>query len=102
MPVPRPSTSLDPIDWTGLRREGHRMLDDMFDHLETLREQPVWRAPSPEKLAAIHEPLPRMPTALREVHAQFARSILPYSSGNAHPGFMGWVQGGGTPVGMLA
>ena len=28
--------------------------------------------------------------------------ILPYSVGNAHPGFMGWVHGGGTPVGMLA
>jgi glutamate/tyrosine decarboxylase-like PLP-dependent enzyme len=30
------------------------------------------------------------------------RDILPYSVGNAHPGFMGWVHGGGTPVGMLA
>jgi aromatic-L-amino-acid decarboxylase len=28
--------------------------------------------------------------------------ILPYSTGNVHPGFMGWVHGGGTPVGMLA
>ncbi|TXT38945.1 MAG: aromatic-L-amino-acid decarboxylase [Comamonadaceae bacterium] len=28
--------------------------------------------------------------------------VLPYSGGNSHPGFMGWVQGGGTPVGMLA
>jgi glutamate/tyrosine decarboxylase-like PLP-dependent enzyme len=30
------------------------------------------------------------------------RDIVPYSTGNAHPGFMGWVHGGGTPVGMLA
>lgn len=30
------------------------------------------------------------------------REILPYSVGNAHPGFLGWVHGGGTPVGMLA
>src|SRR5665647_1428929 len=30
------------------------------------------------------------------------QSILPYAAGNAHPGFMGWVHGGGTPVGMLA
>ncbi|MDF1485239.1 pyridoxal-dependent decarboxylase [Ramlibacter sp. H39-3-26] len=29
-------------------------------------------------------------------------SVLPYAAGNAHPRFMGWVQGGGTPVGMLA
>ncbi len=94
--------SLDPVDWGELRRDGHRMLDDMFDHLQTLREQPVWRAPTPARLGEIREALPRAPTPLADVHAQFLRAVLPYSSGNAHPGFMGWVQGGGTPVGMLA
>jgi len=28
--------------------------------------------------------------------------VLPYAQGNVHPGFMGWVNGGGTPVGMVA
>ena len=28
--------------------------------------------------------------------------IAPYATGNIHPGFMGWVHGGGTAVGMLA
>jgi aromatic-L-amino-acid decarboxylase len=102
MPDPRPSGSLDPADWDELRSDGHRMLDCMFDHIQSLREQPVWQPPPPDQLAAIREPLPRAPTRLRDVHAQFVRSILPYSSGNAHPGFMGWVQGGGTSVGMLA
>src|ERR1022692_4641015 len=102
MPESSFSTSLDPVDWGDLRRDGHRMLDDMFDHMETLREQPVWRAPPPDRLSGICEALPREPMPLADVHAQFMRSILPYSSGNAHPGFMGWVQGGGTPVGMLA
>jgi aromatic-L-amino-acid decarboxylase len=96
------STSLDPFDWEDLRRDGHRMLDDMFDHFENLRGQPVWRAPPAARLADIREPVPRAPSPLRDVHARFMSSILPYSSGNAHPGFMGWVQGGGTPVGMLA
>jgi aromatic-L-amino-acid decarboxylase len=102
MKIGRNTTSLDPIAWDELRDVGHRMLDDMFDHFSTLREQPVWQPPSPAALASIHEPLPRSPTSLGEVHAQFMKSILPFSSGNAHPGFMGWVQGGGTPVGMLA
>ncbi len=102
MPESGFSTSLDPVDWGDLRRDGHRMLDDMFDHMETLRKQPVWRAPPPDRLSGICEALPREPMPLADVHAQFMRSILPYSSGNAHPGFMGWVQGGGTPVGMLA
>ena len=102
MPDPFPCGSLDPHDWNELRRDGHRMLDDMFDHMQSLREQPLWQAPSPDILTAIDERLPRAPTLLRDVHEQFVQSILPYSSGNAHPGFMGWVQGGGTPVGMLA
>jgi aromatic-L-amino-acid/L-tryptophan decarboxylase len=28
--------------------------------------------------------------------------ILPFAAGNVHPGFMGWVHGGGTPVGIVA
>ena len=28
--------------------------------------------------------------------------MLPYTTGNLHPRFMGWVHGGGNPVGMLA
>ena len=28
--------------------------------------------------------------------------MLAYAGGNLHPGFMGWVQGAGTPVGVLA
>jgi aromatic-L-amino-acid decarboxylase len=97
-----PSTSLDPPDWTSLRRDGHRMLEDMFDHLEQLPNQPLWQPPAADALAALREPLPSAPSDLAAVHAQFRDTILPYSSGNAHPGFMGWVQGGGTAVGMLA
>ena len=36
---------------------------------------------------------------LSRIH-RFHRS--PYATGNVHPGFMGWVHGGGTAVGMLA
>ena len=28
--------------------------------------------------------------------------VVPYATGNVHPGFMGWVHGGGSAVGMLA
>ncbi|MEO6340075.1 MAG: pyridoxal-dependent decarboxylase [Caulobacteraceae bacterium] len=95
-------TCLDPQDWTALRTQGHRMLDDMFDHLETLRDRPVWRPQSDAAKARLHTSLPSAGTDLAEVHASFMQDVLPYSSGNSHPGFMGWVQGGGTPVGMLA
>ena len=29
--------TLDPQDWDGMRRLGHRMVDDMFDYLEHVR-----------------------------------------------------------------
>lgn len=94
--------SLDPIDWKELRAQGHRMLDDMFDHQENLRHRPVWQPIPPEKRTPFREALPQEATPLESVHASFMHGILPYSIGNAHPGFMGWVQGGGTAVGMLA
>jgi len=96
------SDTLDPSDWAHLREQGHRMLDDMFDHLQNLRAEPVWRPIPPEVRERIHEPLPRAPTDLAVVHSTFLESVLPFAVGNAHPGFMGWVHGGGTPVGMLA
>lgn len=78
------------------------MLDDMLDYLEHLRERPVWQPIPQEVRASFHENLPQEPSDLAAVHDTFMRDILPYAVGNAHPGFMGWVHGGGTPVGMLA
>jgi len=78
------------------------MLDDMLDYLEHIRERPVWQ-PIPQPVRDLfHETLPAQPTDLATVHASFMHDVLPYAVGNAHPGFMGWVHGGGTPVGMLA
>ena len=42
------------------------------------------------------------PAELSAVHDEFLDNILPYSNGNVHPGFMGWVHGGGNAAGMLA
>ena len=78
------------------------MLSDMFDHLELVRARPVWRAAPASARAAMRAPLPISSTDLADVHAQFVETVLPYDGGNTHPGFLGWVQGGGTPVGMLA
>ena len=94
--------TLDPKDWTALREEGHRMLDQMLDYLEHLRERPVWQPMPAAARARFQCGLPSKPTDLAAVYREFAENILPYSSGNTHPAFMGWVQGGGTAVGMLA
>ena len=99
---PNEGVTLDPDDWDGLRTLGHRMLDDMIDAMAQLRERPVWQ-PVPDAVrASFHEALPRAPSALETVYRDFQTRIQPYSAGNTHPRFMGWVQGGGTAVGMLA
>jgi aromatic-L-amino-acid decarboxylase len=100
--LPLPATTLDPSDWREFRAQAHRMLDDLLTFTEHIRERPVWQ-PIPSSLRrGFREPLPRDPAPLASVHDIFMRDILPFSVGNAHPGFMGWVHGGGTPVGMLA
>ena len=101
-PDPPPDhDDLDPGDWPAERAQAHRMLDDILDHVEHVRERPVWR-PIPEAVKqGLREPCPARPTPLAEVHEQFLRLVLPYGAGNLHPGFMGWVHGGGTVAGML-
>ena len=99
---PDPQGDLDPRDWPSFRAQGHQMLDDMFDYLETIRERPVWQ-PMPDAIRArFHGQLPLAPAELSAVHEEFLQNILPYSNGNVHPGFMGWVHGGGNASGMLA
>lgn len=94
--------TLDPRDWEELRSLGHRMLDDMFDYLSTVREKPAWQ-PLPETVRArFMSPLPAEPQNAAAVYEEFVRDVMPYTNGNRHPRFWGWVQGNGTPVGMLA
>ncbi|WP_428493137.1 pyridoxal phosphate-dependent decarboxylase family protein [Rhodopila sp.] len=98
----RDNESLDPADWSDLRALGHRMMDDMFDHLANLREGPVWRPMPDASRQQLRRALPREPTPAGSVYQQFQRLVQPYATGNLHPRFMGWVHGGGNPVGMLA
>ncbi|ABA04364.1 pyridoxal-dependent decarboxylase [Nitrobacter winogradskyi Nb-255] len=100
--LPEADETLDPEDWDTLRAEGHRMLDDMFDHIAGVRERPVWRPIPAETRARFREDLPRNGVDVAEIYREFAEHIAPYTAGNIHPGFMGWVNGGGTAVGMLA
>jgi aromatic-L-amino-acid/L-tryptophan decarboxylase len=97
-PSPR---GLDPEDWPQARLQAHRMLDDLLDHLETLRSGPVWRPMPAQVRASFDAPLPLDPRPLAEVHQEFLHHVLPYGTGNLHPGFMGWVHGGGNLAGLL-
>ncbi len=100
--LPEADEALDPDDWDMLRAQGHRMLDDMFDHIAGVRERPVWRPIPAATRARFREELPRAGVDVADIYREFAEHIAPYTAGNVHPGFMGWVNGGGTAVGMLA
>jgi aromatic-L-amino-acid decarboxylase len=94
--------SLDPQDWQAMRVLGHRMVDDMLDYLEHIRERPVWQ-PIPEQVRSrFHAPLPLKPEGAEQAYEEFMEYVLPYTLGNNHPRFWGWVMGPGTVLGMFA
>jgi glutamate/tyrosine decarboxylase-like PLP-dependent enzyme len=94
--------TLDPKDWPAFCVQAHRMLDDMLGYIENIRQRPVWQPIPAEVRSQFRSSVPREGEELTQVHAEFMQTILPYTQGNVHPGFMGWVNGGGTPVGMVA
>ena len=101
-PASAASETLDPKNWDDIRALGHRMLDDMIDYAADIRERPVWQPIPDEVRARFHAALPHHSSDLGDVYREFTDFIVPYATGNVHPGFMGWVHGGGTAVGMLA
>jgi glutamate/tyrosine decarboxylase-like PLP-dependent enzyme len=99
---PRFEETLDPDDWEEFRSLGHRMIDDVVDYLQTVRERPVWQ-PIPHAVKdLLDKPLPRTAQGEAAAYEAFKKFILPHPMGNIHPRFWGWVIGTGTPFGMLA
>jgi len=94
--------TLDPEDWEAMRSLGHRMVDDLLDHMKTVRERPPWRHASDEVKAHFSRPLPLHPQPLEEVYEEFLDYVLPYPLGNDHPRFWGWVLGTGNALGAFA
>lgn len=94
--------TFDPADWEEFRALARRMVDDMIDHLAALPSRPAWQ-PMPEAVrAALSEPVPIEPIGEEAAYRQFREQVLPFPNGNLHPRFFGWVQGNGTPLGMMA
>ncbi len=100
--IPPRDADLDPEDWEAFSADARRALDLMLDHLRGLRTQKVWQPAPDDVRARFQVPLPQRGQNFGGLIDTFATAILPYGSGNTHPLFMGWVQGAGTPVGMVA
>ncbi len=94
--------SLDPSDWEEIRVLGHQMIDDMMNYLQTVRERPAWKKPSNYAINSLQQNLPQHPQDAGSVYEDFLTQVLPFNKNNIHPRFWSWVEGGGTPMGMLA
>jgi aromatic-L-amino-acid decarboxylase len=94
--------SLDPENWDELKTLGHQMVDVMLDFLKNQRQYPAWKKPTEDAKSFLTEALPQKPEKQKEIFSDFVNNILPYSKGNVHPRYWAWVEGGGTPFGMLA
>jgi glutamate/tyrosine decarboxylase-like PLP-dependent enzyme len=95
--------SLDPTDWESFRTLAHRMVDDSLDFLKTLGDRRPWEPmPKDVRNAITSEPLPRQPQSAERAYDDFVTNVLPFANGNRHPRFWGWIQGNGTPLGMMA
>ena len=93
--------TLDPDDWDGVRALAHRMVDEAVDHLDQVRERPVWR-PMPDAVRATFQTgLPADPSPLDRVYGEYRETVGAYPMGNVHPRFWGWYMGAGNFTGAL-
>lgn len=92
---------LDPEDWDGFRRAAHQVLDAALDKMQNVREGRVWN-PLPEDMKQdLQTELPETGEGFAEV-AQRITDLMPYTAGNTHPRWLGWVHGAGSPGNILA
>lgn len=99
---PTDEETLDPNDWKSMRELGHRIIDDMIDSFETLRQRPVWQH-APKKVKVKFEgEVPLDPQPPDEIYDEYLKYVQPYLLGNDHARFWGWVAGTGTVIGAFA
>jgi len=94
--------SLDPDNWSDIKALGHKMLDDVFQMLESVRERPVWKSTPNRVKQSLYNDLPVKGESLTDIYAGIKDLLFPYAKGNLHPRFWPWVQGNGTPSSVLA
>jgi glutamate/tyrosine decarboxylase-like PLP-dependent enzyme len=93
--------SLDPSDFDDYRRLAHEVLDHCLNFLRSAHERRTW-TPVPDAVKqALSAPAPLLPEG-RRAFEDALRLVLPYTTGNVHPRFFGWVHGTGTVGGILS
>lgn len=85
--------SLDPDDWNKYREFAHKAVDLVFDHQMKIAEKKVWQEIPENSKNTFLEQLPKNEMPLEDIYSTFKDDILPYTLGNIHPSFFGWVVG---------
>ncbi len=92
---------LDPQNWVVFRQQAHEALDVALDFVQQRQEGPVWRE-LPEAVKSLDAPLPAAGDNISALLTELRESLLPYTLGNTHPRFWGWVNGSGSAVNIIA
>ncbi|MQA89508.1 MAG: aminotransferase class I/II-fold pyridoxal phosphate-dependent enzyme [Gemmatimonas sp.] len=91
------------MDLQEFRANGHRLVDLLADHLETIGTRPLFPEVKPEAVYDdFAEPLPGQPTPLAEVIDTLEAKLLPHVTQVNHPGYFGYITPTPTPAGILA
>jgi glutamate/tyrosine decarboxylase-like PLP-dependent enzyme len=98
----RKEETFDPEDWEAFSKLAHRMLSDTLEHLRGLTDLPAWQPMPPAVRDSFNEDLPAEGQGEEKAYQDFLARVRPFPNGNLHPRFFGWVQGNGTPLGMMA
>jgi aromatic-L-amino-acid decarboxylase len=94
-------TTLDPESWEQFRRFAHQVLDDSVDFLATVRDRPAWQ-PVPDGVRArFTSAVPRQGQGLEAAYRDYLELVQLHASGNIHPRWWGWVDGTGSPLGLV-
>ncbi len=86
-----------------MRELGYRVVDQIVEHLEKLREKPVMRVSSRVELEArLREPLPEAPTPIDSLLDQLQRDVWSNIGHVQHPRFFAFIPGPNNFVSVMA
>lgn len=92
----------DPENWDDFRKMGHKVFDEMVDSMESLGDRATWTPIPDHSIEKLKQPLSNDPRDYGDVYEDFKTHVMPYSNGNTSPRYWGWVNGAGTPEGILS
>lgn len=96
--------SLIEISKQEFQKIGHRLIDDIADFIDNIRENPVTPGESPEQMQYIlgNSALPEDGTSLPELFLKTTGLLFNHSLLNGHPRFLGYITSSPAPVCSLA